>query len=458
MHGRYFDRFDGSRSTLGEFYTATAHFSARLILAEPDRSKSEPPSFTSKYVSSVNKLHTSPPSIVGAIKKLFGCSHNLSSITYDALAIGTSILLVVHGDFQQYPSARPPIFRSFDRTFLLVGKSAVSNGDRSSTSPSAYLIQSDLLTYRHHMPPPDALKVLLPPSLARSRSQLPTSPRLLLPLAIPRRKAAVIAPALIEQRRLELDHQSSTSTLTTQDQSIVDTAALRKRSSRDDSSSDNDSDDSVVIVSGNPPSPEGVEVIIPPSKKALGKRAAVERRGISPRLPLFHIASTSSAGSRLEPLPSTSADVSMTAWQLEIQAEVAKIAELTSSLSKRIAAGAPPPPQLAPTSHPADSFPSTMMHLPTSKAVPAHSDMLRTSNAVASGSGITHQDRSTFLHPGRTTSIVHGAGSKAGKMRLMFDMGTTYCSVSSVGGVSEWSKHSGKYALSRHFSYFYFHT
>ncbi|KAK4699487.1 hypothetical protein P7C70_g6772, partial [Phenoliferia sp. Uapishka_3] len=197
---RYFVRFDQDRKTLDNFYTREAVFTLRVVKTLPARANGQGFAF-GKGFSAVQSPTTAqtPTAIVNAIKTHVPTGwHDPSKFVWDAYAMprtgggrradGPAILIVFHGEFEEFPSH---IVRDVDRTFLLVPKVELYN--RSTT----YLIQTDSATFRHHVPgTPGKLQVDARPWPLPTKFVTPVlPPRLENPASTPAGSSAPMARA-----------------------------------------------------------------------------------------------------------------------------------------------------------------------------------------------------------------------------------------------------------------------
>jgi hypothetical protein len=143
----------------------------------------------------------------------------------------------------------------------------------------------------------------------------------------------------------------------------------------------------------------------------------------------------------------------LTPWQMEIQAEVAKIQALTMSLGAKIAAGAPRSvvaPLMANLSAAQTAVESASVNrtAPPSKSVNRPRRQLPSlspapPNESENEEGENEEGVMDLVKPGVTYSVRHGIGGVrgGGKVRLSFDVSPAcYRAISSLGEIVEWSK------------------
>lgn len=306
-----------------------------------------------RALKSPSRFRTPQP-IVNAITALPAGSHDLSKIVWDAHAVREAggrrgpppILLVMHGQFEEFPSH---VVRDVDRSFLLVPRTPLLGG------PVTYLVQTDTIVWRHHVPSSPSPIAVAPPHPRPVVAAQPPPP----PAPVPRVAAPPVLPAAANRPLLPAMRQqdvvqpppppapvprpppsagpSSASSSTAQKRARVPTPPAANHA-------DSDSDDSIIIVEPSPP------------KRA--DRRPSPRRPSPPRLQAS-MASTSAAARPSSSTASTSANRLGSSTAVPSHSLPPPPSE--KSLGKRRAASPadvprPPPPAPANTAGPALSL------------------------------------------------------------------------------------------------------
>ena len=391
---RFFERFDSSRSSLIEFYTPDAIFSLGYVKSPPARLRRAPVPFSTKY--NLTDLFITPTPIINAICRLPAGRHDLSKSIYDAWMMdSTKIFLSIHGEFEEWPSGNK---LSFDRQFILVQKRSAPG------CPANYLVKSDTLVYRHHLPPPAPIQL---------------APR---PVAAP-----IPAPRPTHKRPLPVETDSDSG----DDCIVIDTppapppapipapVPLRRKK--------------VLPAALPPPIPR---VVLPTQA-----RGRISARSASPEAELPEENRDAAVARRsareatfFNELVEPDNGVEDAAWREEMKEQFSNLQRQLALFNNQFTAGPPPAPprKVVPPPLPQQRAPSAP---PTAD----EEDELDSDHDMPAPVIIPPSKKAQLVKTGTSVAVSHQHGSKTNKMRYFFANENNYLAVSSFGDVLEWN-------------------